>query len=207
MSFRRSLNLVFTFVALMLCAVSASAQADLGPQRGELSSSSQLNISANGQASLQIDISTHASGATVTGVTGKDSTGVFALDFGDVNALGLGTPTAGVTVDVSSGTGALYTTPVTLTPRWAGFGGTTASISVMMDAGTGDLMSRTATREGAAANSTVQPSTVLANIFTVNAANKTAITRYVGVFIGDGNGASAVSGAISSRLIYQVIPN
>jgi hypothetical protein len=207
MSFRRSLNLAFTFVALLVCAVSASAQADLGPQRGSGTSSSQLNITANGQASLQIDISTHASGATVTGVTGKDSTGVFGLDFGDVNALGLGTPTAGVTVDVSSGTGALYTTPITLTPRWAGFGGTDATITVVMDAASGNALGRAATREGAAAASVVAPSVLLPNAFSTNAANKTAITRYVGIFVSDANGAGAVSGALSSRLIYQVIPN
>jgi hypothetical protein len=166
-----------------------------------------LNITANGQASLQIDIETAAGGATVTGVTGRNSTGVFGLNFGDVNALGIGTPTAGVTVDTSSGNGALYTTPVTLTPRWAGFGGSDATITVMMSATDGTALGRAATREGAAAASVVAPSTVLANPFTFTAANKTGITRYVGVFVSDANGAGAVTGALTSRLVYQVIPN
>ena len=204
MSFRRSLNLLLATVALFACAVTVSAQTDLGPQRGSTSSSSQLNITANGQAAIQLDISTATGGATVTGATGNSSTGVFGLDFGNVNALGLGTPTTGVTVSTASGTGALYTTPITLTPRWAGFGSTTASISVIMDATAGNAMGRSATREGAAAGSTAAPSTVLPNIFTTTAANKTAITRYVGVFVSDANGAGAVSGALSSRLIYQV---
>ena len=204
MSFRRSLNLLIAIIAVCACAVTASAQADLGPQRGATSSSSQLNITANGQAALQLDITTATGGATVTGATGNSSTGVFGLDFGNVNALGLGTPTTGVTVSTASGTGALYTTPVTLTPRWAGYGSTTASISVMMDPASGNAMGRAATREGAAAGTTAAPSTVLPTIFTTTATNKTAITRYVGVFISDANGAGAVSGALSSRLVYQV---
>jgi hypothetical protein len=107
----------------------------------------------------------------------------------------------------TSGTGALYTTPIKLTPQWAGFGGTDATITVIMDATSGNALGRAATREGAAAASVAAVSTVLPNAFTTNAANKAAITRYVGVFVSDVNGAGAVTGALQSRLIYQVIPN
>ena len=204
MSFRRSLNLILAIAATLVFTASAAAQADLGPQRNATSSSSQLNITANGQASILLDIETAVGGATVTGTAGRNSTGVFALDFGDVNALGLGTPTAGVTVDLSSGTGALYTTPIRLTPQWAGFGSAAGSVSVVMDATAGNALGRAATREGAAANSVAAPSTLLPNIFTNAASSKTAITRYVGIFVSDANGAGAVTGALSSRLVYQV---
>jgi len=48
------------------------------------------------------------------------------------------------------------------------------------------------------------PSAVVPNIFTSTATNGTALTRYVGYFVSNANGASAVNGAMSSRLIYEI---
>jgi len=152
---------------------------------------------------LSLDISTAGGGATVVGTTGNASTGVFSLDFGDVDGLGLGAPAAGVSVAVQAG-GALYTTPVSLTPRYSGHASATASISVLMDAAAGNAMGRTATREGAAAATVIAPSTVVPNIFTTTATHNVAVTRYVGLFVSNANGAGAVSGALSSRLVYQI---
>jgi hypothetical protein len=50
----------------------------------------------------------------------------------------------------------------------------------------------------------VAPSSVVPNIFTSSASNGSAITRYVGVFVSNVNGGSAVNGSLSSRLIYQI---
>ena len=198
------LNLLLAFMALLACAICASAQADLGPQKNAASSSSQLNITANAVKAIQLDISTAASGATVVGNTGRTSTGVFSLDFGTVDGLGLSTGSANVTVDTTNPAGALYTTPVSLTPRYSGHGTSSSSISVMMSGTAGNASGRGAAREGASATTTVAPSTTLANIFTTAASSGTAVTRYVGVFVSNANGASAVSGALTAQLIYQV---
>jgi hypothetical protein len=203
MSFRTPFRYLLVLAALLVFAGSAAAQADLGPQRNATSSSSQLNLTATAQTALQLDISTASGGATVVGNTGNSSTGVFSLDFGNVNGLGLGTPSTGVTVAVQAG-GALYTSPVSLTPRYSGFSTSSASVSVLLDGTAGNAAGRTATREGAAAASVVAPSTTVPNIFTSAASNGTAITRYVGVFVSNVNGAGAVNGALSSRLIYQI---
>lgn len=203
MSFRTPFRYLFVLAALLVFAGSAAAQADLGPQRNATSSSSQLNLTATAQTALQLDISTASGGATVVGNTGNSSTGVFSLDFGNVNGLGLGTPSTGVTVAVQAG-GALYTSPVSLTPRYSGFSASSASVSVLLDGTAGNAAGRSATREGAAAASVVAPSTTVPNIFTSAASNGTAITRYVGVFVSNVNGAGAVNGSLSSRLIYQI---
>jgi hypothetical protein len=192
---------------LLLCAlcVAASAQSDLGPQNGasKTTSSSQLNLSANAVRGIQLDISSAPGGVTVTGATGRSSTGVFALDFGDVDGLGLVTPAPGVSASVSA-SGATYTTPVHLTPIFSGFSSGTASVSVLLDPTAGTAAGRAAAREGSGANSVVNPSST-ATVFTSSAASGTTLTRYVGVFVSNANGAGAVSGSLASRLIYQVV--
>jgi hypothetical protein len=201
MSLKNKLPLFLALIGLFAFAGSVAAQ--VGPQRNGLTSQSQLNLTATAQNALQLDISTAAGGATVVGATGNNSTGVFSLDFGNVNGLGIGTPTAGVSVAISA-SGATYTSPISLTPRYSGHVTNTASISVLLDSSAGDAQGRAATREGAAAASVVAPSAVVPNIFTSTATNGTAVTRYVGYFISNANGASAVSGAMSSRLIYEI---
>lgn len=201
---RSSLNFILAVVALLAFSASASAQADLGPQKNAATSSSQLNITANAVKAIQLDISTAATGATVVGNTGRTSTGIFSLDFGTVDGLGLSPGNANVTVDTTNPAGALYTTPVSLTPRYSGHGTSSSSISVIMSGTSGNAAGRSAAREGGSATTTVAPSTTLANIFTTAASSGTAVTRYVGVFVSNANGASAVSGALNAQLIYQV---
>jgi hypothetical protein len=201
MSLKNKLPLLLAVLGLFAFAGAAAAQ--VGPVRNGLTSDSQLNLTANAQNALQLDISTAAGGATVTGATGNNSTGVFSLDFGNVNGLGIGAPSAGVTVAVS-GSGATYTSPINLTPRYSGHVNNSASISVLLDGSAGDANGRAATREGAAAASVVAPSSVVPNIFTSTAVNGTAVTRYVGYFVSNANGASAVVGAMSSRLVYEI---
>lgn len=201
MSLKNSLSLLLVLVGILALAGTASAQ--VGPVRNGLASSSQLNLTANAQNALQLDISTAGGGATVTGATGNASTGVFSLDFGDVNGLGIGTLTSGVSVQIQAG-GALYTSPVSLTPRYSGHVNSSASVSVLLDGAAGNAAGRTATREGAAAASVSAPSIVVPNLFTSAASSGTSITRYVGVFVSNANGASAVNGSLSSRLIYEI---
>jgi len=201
MLLKNKLPLLVALIGLFAFAGAAAAQT--GPVRNGLTSQSQLNLTANAQNALQLDISTSAGGATVTGATGNNSTGVFSLDFGNVNGLGIGTPSTGVTVAVS-GSGATYTSPISLTPRYSGHVNNSASISVVLDGTAGDANGRSATREGAAAASVVAPSSVVPNIFTTTATNGVSVTRYVGYFVSNANGGSAVNGAMSSRLVYEI---
>jgi hypothetical protein len=183
----RKLLLITACVSVLLLASAAQGQGNQRPK------------------DIQIDISTAAGGAFVIGNTGSSSTGVFNLIFGNVNGLGIGTPFPGVTVQIFP-TGALYRTPITVKPvvDWGNRTPRPLFISVMLDPIAGNAAGRTATREGATAATLIAPSTVTPLVFATNATNNAPITRYVGVFVSNANGASSVRGLLSARLIYRV---
>jgi hypothetical protein len=202
MSLRYPLRTFVLFATLLvLGAASAYAQ---GPSVTS-PSTSNLTISATAESALQIDIATAAGGATVTGATGENSTGVFSVSFGNVNGLGIGSPTSGVSITSRDSSGTLYTSPIKLTPYFSGFTDTTATVKVYQDATT-SANSQAAVREGSAPGSVAAvPTTALtANTVTSTAASGVDINRYVGLFISNANGGSSVTGALAPKVIYEV---
>jgi hypothetical protein len=180
------------FLALMLFACVGTAAAQ-GPVVGTATTTSELEISATVQTAVRLNISTGSGGATVSG---SSATGLFSLSFGNVNGLGLGTPAAGVSV-VADGSGALYKTPINLTPIYSGFTTETATIEVEQDAA-GDT---SVTREGnssISASSTVSTSTPAS--VASGSASGVAIERYVGVYAA----RTEAAGAKSATLIYTI---
>jgi hypothetical protein len=202
MSFRHPFR-TFALLGILATLGAASAHAQ-GPSTTS-PSTSNLTISATAQSALQIDIATDAGGATVTGATGENSTGVFSVSFGNVNGLGIGSPTSGVSITSRDSSGALYTSPIKLTPYFSGFTSTTATIKVYQDATTSSN-SQAAVREGGAPGSvaTVPTTALTANTVTSTAASGTDITRYVGLFVSNANGGSSVTGALAPKVIYEV---
>ena len=189
MSLKNFLRYSFVLAALFALAGTAAAQ---GPVVDNDTTSSNLEMTATVQTAVQLNISTGAGGATVSGST---STGLFSIAFGNVNGLGLGTPTAGVSVVVDPA-GALYKTPINLTPVYSGFDTETADITV--EAGTsGD---EDLAREGSSAISS--GSTVSATPASVisNAASGSNNERFVGFYIP----RTEVSGAKTATLIYTI---
>jgi hypothetical protein len=182
-------NLRFSFILLALCAFAgtAAAQAVDTP-----STSSGLAMSALVETTLQLNIGG-------TAVTGTDGSGVFAMDFGSVNALGLGTPTTGITVTTNA-TGALYQSAITLTPIFTGFGSGTADLNVK--AGTDD--DQDIAREGESLSAVDSggsaPTTTAGADFASNVANGAPTSRAVGFFIAK----TEVAGAKVATLIYSV---
>jgi len=164
---------------------------------------STLTLTATVETAIQLNIATAAGGAVVT----DGGSGAFSVPFGNVNGLGVGTPAAGVSVS-SSGSGATYTSPVSVTPSFSGFANSTASVKIYQDSST-SAASQAAAREGSAAGSvaSVPTTQAAANTVTATAASAVAITRYVGVFVSNANGGSAVSGTLSPKFIYQVTVN
>jgi hypothetical protein len=154
---------------------------------------------------IQIDISAAPGGTFVFGNTGSSSTGVFNLIFGNVNGLGIGAPLPGITVQIFP-TGALYRTPITVKPvvDWGNRTPRPIFISLMLDPIAGNAAGRTAAREGATAATLIAPSTATALVFATNATNNAPITRYVGIFVSNKNGAGSVRGLLTARLIYRV---
>jgi hypothetical protein len=153
---------------------------------------------------LQVDVSTAASGATVNGQTGLLSTGAFDVNFGNVNGLGIGSRPAGVSITRGAG-GTLYTTPVTITPSWTCLVTCpSGTITMWLDAAQGTSAGRDAAREGASPASVIPVVASPPKTITTTASTGVPITRYVGLFVSNANGAGRVSGAMTVRVVYQI---
>ncbi len=190
MTFRSPLRLLGMLAALLVFGGAAYAQ---GPAVGSASTTSELEMSATVQTAVQLNISTGAGGATVSG---SNATGLFSVNFGNVNGLGLGTPAAGVSV-VADASGALYKTPVNLTPVYSGFTTETATIEVEQDAAGDTALAREGNSSISSAStvSTSTPASVASG-----AASGAAIERYVGVYVP----RTEAAGAKSATLIYTI---
>lgn len=190
MNFRSPLRFAFLLAAFFTFGVAAHAQ---GPVLGATTTTSELEMSATVQTAVQLNISTGAGGATVSG---SNATGLFSVSFGNVNGLGLGTPAAGITV-VADASGALYKTPVNLTPLYSGFTTETATIEVEQDAA-GDTQVAREGNSSISASSTVSTSTPAS--VASGRASGAAVERYVGVYVS----RSEAAGAKSATLIYTI---
>jgi len=156
-----------------------------------------MKVNVNVQSAVQLTLSNGASGTHCVISAGAPQD--YQIDFGNVNGLGVGTPTCG-TVSTTA-TDATYVTDYQLTPSFSGFAGTTASIAIGATAfahpGTLTL------KEGATAG-TVAAVPVAPAVVVNNAANNTAITRYLGVTVQNQNGAGAYTGADSSVVTFTL---
>jgi hypothetical protein len=186
-------NLLRFAVSFVILFVSAGLAVAQGPVIDANSTTSELEMSALVQTAVQLNISTGSGGATVTA---DNSTGLFSISFGSINGLGLGTPAAGVSVVIDS-SGALYKTPINLTPVYSGFTTETATIEVVQDAAGDTAMAR----EGDSsinAGSTV--STTIPAPVTSGAASGVAFERFVGMYAA----RTEAAGAKSATLIYSI---
>ncbi|HEY0321206.1 MAG TPA: hypothetical protein VGC66_09650 [Pyrinomonadaceae bacterium] len=190
MNFRSPLRLALLLTALFVFGGAAYAQ---GPVVGASTTTSELEMSATVQTAVQLNLSTGSGGATVSG---SNSTGLFSLSFGNVNGLGLGTPAAGVSV-VADASGALYKTPINLTPVYSGFTTETATIEVQQDAA-GDTALAREGNSSISSSSTVSTSTP--SSVASGAASGVAIERYVGMYAA----RTEAAGAKSATLVYTI---
>jgi hypothetical protein len=189
-----SLNHLLRFAALstFLFAFAGIIVAQ-GPAANAATTTSELQMNATVQTAVQLNISTGSGGATVSG---SNATGLFSVNFGNINGLGLGTPNAGVSV-VADSSGALYKTPINLTPVYSGFTTETATIEVEQDAA-GDTALAREGNLSISASSTVSTSTP-ASVAT-GGASGVAIERYVGMYAA----RTEAAGAKSATLIYTI---
>lgn len=187
---KNSIRITALLTFLLAFAGIASAQ---GPVIDAATTTSELTMTANVQTAVQLNISTGSGGATVSG---SNATGLFEVNFGNVNGLGIGTPSAGVTV-VTDGSGALYKTPINLTPVYSGFTTETATIEVEQDAAGDTALAREGNSSISAAStvSTTTPASVA-----TGGASGVAIERYVGMYVS----RTEAAGAKSATLIYTV---
>jgi hypothetical protein len=186
----RSLRYPFVLLALFVFTGTAAAQ---GALVNNSTTTSALEMTATVQSAVQLNISTGSGGATVSR---SNSTGLFNITFGDVNGWGVGIPTSGVTVTQDS-SGALYKTPINLTPVYSGF--TYEKADIMVQAGTnGD---ENLAREGSSSISSSSTVGATPSIAVSRANSGSRNERYLGFYVS----RTEAAGSKTATLVYTVM--
>ena len=150
------------------------------------------------QTAVQLTLATASGGLTVTPASD------YSMNFGNVNGLGFG-PAAGLTTVAAAG-GVVYSTPYLLTPVFADFKSTTATIKVFASK---NFAHPTALHSEDAAAS-AGPFTAIgltagtATQITATAADRNPITRFLGLFVSNVNGATSFRGGDNATLTFTM---
>jgi hypothetical protein len=126
------------------------------------------------------------------------------MNFGNVNGLGFG-PGAGLTTVAAAG-GVVYSTPYLLQPVFTDFTSTTATIKVFVStnfAHPAALVARDAAASAGPYNN-IGTTAGTATQITNTAANRSSITRFLGLFVSNVNGAASFRGNDNATLTFTL---
>jgi hypothetical protein len=150
------------------------------------------------QNAVRLTLGTATGGLTIT--PGAD----FSMNFGNVNGLGFG-PGAGLTTVAAAG-GVVYSTPYVLQPSFSAFRSTTATIKTFVSttfAHPAILTLRDAAASAGPYNN-IGTTAGTATQITNAAADRSSITRFLGLFVSNTNGAAAFRGSDSATLTFTM---
>jgi hypothetical protein len=150
------------------------------------------------QSAVRLTLATATGGLTIS--PGAD----FSMDFGRVNGLGF-SPGAGLTTVAAAG-GVVYSTPYLLQPAFSAFRSTTATIKTFVSttfAHPTILILRDAAASAGPYNN-IGTTAGTATQITNTAANRSSITRFLGLFVSNTNGATAFQGSDSATLTFTM---
>jgi hypothetical protein len=148
------------------------------------------------QTALQLNLTTAAGGLAITPAAD------FALNFGNVNALGIGATVPTVTC----AGGIAYTTPYVLQPAFTDMTSTTGTISVYVGTDFVHPAVLTLMDSAAAAGpySNISKTAAAPTVITTAAASRSSMTRDLGLCVAAVNGPSAFTGADSATLTFTL---
>ena len=150
------------------------------------------------QTAVRLTLATATGGLTIT--PGAD----FSMNFGNVNGLGFG-PGAGLTTVAAAG-GVVYSTPYVLQPAFSAFRSTTGTIKTFVSttfAHPTILTLRDASASAGPYNN-IGTTAGTATQITATAADRSSITRFLGLFVSNTNGATAFRGSDSATLTFTI---
>jgi hypothetical protein len=127
------------------------------------------------------------------------------MNFGNMNALGIN-PGAHLTTSPQAG-GIIYSTPYDLQPAFTGFSSTAASIKVCVSTTfthSAILVLENSTTGGSGTFSNISSACGAATSLTTSAADRSTITRYLGLFVSNLNGGSSFRGTDTATLTYTL---
>lgn len=150
------------------------------------------------QTAVRLTLATAAGGLTVTPAAD------YSMNFGNVNGLGFG-PGAGLTTVAAAG-GAIYSTPYVLQPAFTDFTSTKATIKTFASTNFAHptilVLRDAASAPGPYTNIGTTAGT--ATQITNTAASRSSITRFLGLFVSNANGATAFTGSDSATLTFTM---
>jgi hypothetical protein len=150
------------------------------------------------QDAVQLTLATAVGGLTVTPATD------YSMNFGNVNGLGFG-PAAGLTTVAAAG-GFVYSTPYVLQPVFTDFTATTATIKVFVSTNFAHptlLQLRDAAATAGPYNN-IGLTAGTATQITAAAADRSSITRFLGLFVSNVNGATSFRGSDAATLTFTL---
>jgi hypothetical protein len=169
---------------------------------GTIKASATLNLNnplETANDAVQLNLATAPSGLTVTPASD------FSMNFGNVNGLGIG-PGAGLSTVAHAG-GIIYSTPYQLLPVFTGMSSTSSSLKVCVSTPfTNALILNLydSPSGGAGTFSAITTSCVSPPAFTTSATNRSTVTRYLGLFVANTNGAGSFRGTDTATLTYTL---
>lgn len=147
------------------------------------------------QTAVQLTLGTATGGLTIS--PGTD----YSANFGLVNGLGIG-PGAGLT-PVLVGGGTVYSTPYLIQPEFSDFSSSSATIKVAVTSNFAHPAILQLDDSGSSGGPFTQITTTPLTI-TSNAASFGSITRYLGLFVSNANGAGAFAGSDTATLTFTM---
>jgi len=158
-----------------------------------------LKVNATIQSAVQLTLATGSGGCAISAGSGTD----YQISFGNVNGLGVGTPTCG-SVNTITASNAQYITSYQLTASFAGFTTTSSTAVTLTTAGfthSALLTLGEASTSGGTYTSIPSSGTTLSIATTTSGS---AITRYLGLTVANTNGGSAFTGADSATITFTL---
>ena len=203
-------------ITIILAVLMAATLAQAGTGATNTNTvSPTLQVSANVQKAVQLTLSTGTvatAHCAVTAGTGTD----YSMNFGNVDGLGINTGNCNKFSPTTPGTSnAVYWSDYALTPVFSSQSVSTNTITAQVTTTFGGVANGTSNliivRD--TANSATLPAgagsfsnmgSASADTIATNAANGTAITRYIGIAVTPANGASVLTGNQSATVTFTL---
>ena len=203
----------FLIFALGVMALSTAAFA--GTQATNTNTvSPTLQVSANIQKAIRLTLSTGTAAVTHCAVVNNGGNPDYTMNFGTVDALGINAGNCNLFGPTNPGVdSAIYWSDYNLTPVFTSQSTTNNTITAQV---TTNFTAANASIVRDSANSSTVPTgaaqltamgVAAADTIATNAANGTALTRFIGVAIAPTNGAGTLTGAQTATVTFTLTVN
>jgi len=156
------------------------------------------------QSAVQLTVGSAGGGLTI-GNAGGPLLDPFSMNFGNVNALGIG-PSAGLTTVAQAG-GIIYSTPYNVLPVFTDINQTSATVKACVSTTFTHsvvLILKDSATGSAGSFSDISTNCGAATSLTGSAGDRSSVARYLGLFVSNVNGVTAFTGLDNATLTYTL---